>query len=58
MDACRTAMEMHGLENFPANERKLRMKVPQSTEELAKVFLLSALNPLFLRLSFSCLPRF
>ena len=48
MDACRTAMEMHGLENFPANERKLRMKVPQSTEELAKVFLLTSLNSTFL----------
>jgi len=31
-------MEMHGLENFPVNERKLRMKVPKTTEELAKVW--------------------
>ncbi|KAM3570483.1 hypothetical protein VYU27_007454 [Nannochloropsis oceanica] len=38
MDVCRTAMEMHGLENLPVNERKLRMKVPKTTEELAKTY--------------------
>ena len=37
MDVCRTAMEMHGLDNLPVNERSLRMKSPKSYQELGKV---------------------